>query len=245
VTLALLASFRRLGPGKSGASAFAAFALLIWGASCLPAADFLTARLEAGLSPPASPRGDVIVVLGCGVHEGVPDLAGAGVPREEAQARLLAAARLHRRLGLPVVVAGGSPIAGRPPEAPLMKRMLTELGVPPGKILVEAESRDTFGNALGVRRILEAEGYRTALLVTSAYHMKRAAFQFAGQGVDVVPVPVQFRTRPGRRYFPQDWLPSADASKAVADAGREFLGMAWYRLAPGGIGTAGTGRGGA
>lgn len=230
VLLLLLAAARRAGSPKGGAGTFAFLALLLWGCSCGPAADWLTGRLEEGLSVPAAPRGDAIVVLGGGTHEGVPDLSGVGVPTDEATARLATAARLYRRMPLPVVVTGGAPIPGRPPEGPIMRRILADLGVPPDKVAVESASRDTFENAAFTRRLLEERGHRSVLLVTSAYHMKRAVLLFEREGLKVTAVPAQFRTRPGRVRVWQDWLPSAGSLRAVSSACKEFLGLAWYRL---------------
>jgi uncharacterized SAM-binding protein YcdF (DUF218 family) len=230
VALLLFAARRLQRAGKGGAAACAGFALLLWACSLAPLGDRLLERLEGGLSIPANPRGDVIVVLGGGLDEGVPDLSGVGAPTDDTMARIVTGVRLQRKLKLQVIVSGGTLVPGRALEAPVMKRFLVNLGVPPEKVTVESDSRDTLGNAASVRKLMEAKGYRRALLVTSAYHMRRAAFLFEKKGVAVIPFPAQFRTHPGRTYVWQECLPSASAMRCIAAACKEFLGIAWYRI---------------
>ncbi len=46
------------------------------------------------------------------------------------------------------------------------------------KIILEKRSRNTYGNAVEVRRIMSEKGFKTMVLVTSDYHMKRARYIF-------------------------------------------------------------------
>jgi len=51
---------------------------------------------------------------------------------------------------------------------------------------------NTLGNAIGTRRWVEAQGFKSLIVVTSAYHMPRALAEIAHQlpGVELVPYPV-------------------------------------------------------
>jgi uncharacterized SAM-binding protein YcdF (DUF218 family) len=51
---------------------------------------------------------------------------------------------------------------------------------------------NTLGNAIGTRRWAQAQGFRSLIVVTSAYHMPRALAELAHQlpGVEFVPYPV-------------------------------------------------------
>ena len=51
---------------------------------------------------------------------------------------------------------------------------------------------NTLGNAIGTRRWVESQGFRSIIVVTSAYHMPRALAELSHQlpGVDLVPFPV-------------------------------------------------------
>ncbi|MBW1803888.1 MAG: YdcF family protein, partial [Deltaproteobacteria bacterium] len=55
-------------------------ALLMWSLSITPTQDVVLRGLEAGFSIPMEARGDVIILLGGGIYDGVPDFSGIGRP---------------------------------------------------------------------------------------------------------------------------------------------------------------------
>ncbi len=71
------------------------------------------------------------------------------------------------------------------------------------------------------------------LLVTSAFHMRRAQRLFERQGVNVVPFPVDFKARgawAGPLWRdPLQWLPTARSLANSSVALRELLGRLAYR----------------
>lgn len=73
-------------------------------------------------------------------------------------------------------------------EAAAMAAHAVELGVPREALLLEERSRDTIGNAYFVQRdILDAHGWRSLRVVTSDFHIPRAAWVFQkvlGAGYD-------------------------------------------------------------
>ena len=205
-------------------------ALLIWAMSTSLAADLLIGRLEHGLVIPARPRGDVIVLLGGGINDKVPDLTGRGAPSEGMMPRMVTALRLQRQLDLPILVSGGVVYAGRSAEAPVVRRFLLDLGVPDRQVLVEDKSRDTAENARFSRMILQQHGFRQPLLVTSAFHMHRSVKAFHREGILVTPVPANFMTASDRMFVWADLLPSSGALHGTATALREILGLLYYHL---------------
>jgi uncharacterized SAM-binding protein YcdF (DUF218 family) len=206
------------------------FALLIWALSTSLVSDALISRLENGLVIPDRPKGDVIVLLGGGIYDRVPDLTGSGAPTEEMLARMVTAFRLQRQLGVPILVSGGMVYAGRSAEAPVVRRFLLDLGVPDRQILVEDKSRDTVENARFSRMILQQHRFRQPLLVTSAFHMRRSVKAFSREGVLVVPIPANFMTASERTRVWADLLPTSGAMHSTATALREFLGLLYYHL---------------
>jgi len=206
------------------------FALLIWALSTSLVSDALISRLENGLAIPDRPKGDVIVLLGGGIYDKVPDLTGRGAPTEEMLARMVTALRLQRQLDVPILVSGGVVYAGRSAEAPVVRRFLLDLGVPDRKILVEDKSRDTAENARFSRTILQQHRFRQPLLVTSAFHMRRSLKAFSREGISVTPIPANFMTASERAIVWADLLPSSGAMHGTATALREFLGLLYYRL---------------
>lgn len=200
---------------------------LIWLASTAPVANEMFRGLESDLELPHNPGGDVIILLGGGVYDGVPDMSGRGTPSDSAMHRVVTAARLYRRLSVPVIVSGGKVFAHTDAEALVLKRFLEDLGVPSEKIILEQGSRDTIENARYTKPICQAFGFERPLLVTSAYHMKRAVVSFKKVGMTVMPFPAGFRSLPGRRYGWADILPGSLNGFAVA--AKEYLGLFFYK----------------
>jgi len=63
-------------------------------------------------------------------------------------------------------------------SAELMKRSAIAAGVPAEAILVEPASATTEENATNVAELMHARNLRTAILVTSPYHQRRASMLF-------------------------------------------------------------------
>jgi uncharacterized SAM-binding protein YcdF (DUF218 family) len=185
--------------------------------------------LEAGLTIPQSPRGDVIIVLGGGVYDRVPDLSGKGFPAPDSLGRLVTAARLQKMIGTPVIVSSGQVFPGRNAEAPVAKRILMDLGVPKDKVILEAKSRDTIENAWYSKEICKKSGFKAPIVVTSAYHMKRSVLSFQKVGMDVKAYPANFRTGKRHTYFWDDYLPNMESMETFAMALREYIGLVFYQ----------------
>ena len=60
-----------------------------------------------------------------------------------------------------------------------MRDYCIKLGVPPDKIIIELNSRDTVGDAFfSKQNILIGRGWKNLLVVTSDYHVKRTLIVF-------------------------------------------------------------------
>ncbi|MFM1991503.1 MAG: putative exported protein [Pseudomonadota bacterium] len=183
---------------------------------------------RAGRDGPSPPR--AIVVLGGGLLPADADGPWPDRPSAATVQRAVAAARVARLTGLPVLASGGQPVGGRDSEAGLMRVLLErDLGVPVR--WTEEASRDTAENAACSAAILRAAGIGRVLLVTHAFHMSRARAAFEAAGIDAIPVPTD--PLAGRRYGPPSvaLLPSAEAAAVVALSIRELLGLGWQSLA--------------
>ncbi len=229
VTLFAAAGFWHLRKGRRVAAAIHfALGALLWILSVSPGADILVRGLEAPYESVRDPRGDVIVLLGGGASDRAPDLSGTGAPSEEMWGRIVTAARLQKRLGVPVIVSGGRVFPGRPAEAPIDKRILVDLGVPADRVIPEENSRDTRENAKYTAGIARRAGYRDPVLVTSAYHMRRAAMEFRRAGLPATPCPAVFQTWAGKEYGPEDFLPDGASLRMSSVAAREYAALIVY-----------------
>ena len=92
--------------------------------------------------------------------------------------------------------------------------------------------RNTAEEARAIRSLLPAPQHRV-LLVTSAFHMRRAQALFEREGLTVLPFPVDFQARGawGGSIWrdPLLWLPQARSLEDSSRALRELLGRAVYR----------------
>ncbi len=71
-------------------------------------------------------------------------------------------------------------------EAGAMADWLTAHGVPKTALEVEDQSTDTIENLKNARAAMDARGMKTAIIVTSDYHITRALWLAADQGLDAI-----------------------------------------------------------
>ena len=205
-------------------SGFVALYLL----SIQPVSDVLMRPLEKSFPPlkGSEGRANVIVVLSGGVK----DLSWVGLqsePSEVSLERLIAGVRLSQVLHLPLVLSGGSgdPTNLEMYEAEAMARVAADIGVPRKDIVVERKSRNTIESARAVGKILAG---RRIILVTSAFHMKRASAMFKAQGLEVLPAPAGYTTdQRGLSLF--FLFPTADNLHVSTMAMHEYLSYVWYK----------------
>lgn len=178
--------------------------------------------------PPLSRIGGIILLGGgedidASARWGRPELNSAGD-------RVVAAATLARRFpDVPVLVTGGRAAPGQPGEAAISARILTGLGVPPDRLIVEDRARNTRENARLSLAHLTPDPARPWVLVTSAFHMSRAMAEFAVAGwPEPIPWPVDYRT--GDLADTTGWDPYLNMAR-LETALREILGTLAARLA--------------
>ncbi len=176
-----------------------------------------------------APTADAIVVLGGGM--GANTNATPYAEMWFGADRVWHAARLYKAGRAPLVVPTGS--GERESSLPL----LLDLGVPQGAIRIEDAARNTEENARNIAKMLAAAsgGRRPKiLLVTSAWHMRRALLMFSRYApeLDVVPAAADYEAtvRKRRGLRPSDFLPSAEALYYNTYFFKEWLGYWGYRL---------------
>lgn len=80
-------------------------------------------------------------------------------------------------------------------EGEYVRGLLKNMHYPDSLILIEGKSRNTFENASLSHNILKKTNLKPPyLLVTSAFHMRRALLVFKKEGLDVVPYPADYKT---------------------------------------------------
>ena len=185
-----------------------------------------------------APSAKAIVVLSGGRH---PAPGAARVSEWHDPDRFLAGLDLIREGKAPRLLFTGGASPFRPGQLPEGQRYLTEaqqLGIPTGVMASTPPVLNTAEEAVAIRLLLDR--FKTTsspptriLLVTSAFHMRRAQRLFERQGFEVKPFPVDFQAQgawAGPLWRdPTQWFPSAAALDGSSCALRELLGRLIYR----------------
>ena len=172
---------------------------------------------------------DGIIVLG-GVIDGLVSSQGGEIALNEAAERLTEAAALAYRVpNARIVISGGdgSLLYEGSDEASYAQRFFTRIGIDPARITLEKQSRNTWENAIFTKRHIQPKPGERWLLVTSAFHMKRATGVFRAADFPVAPWPVDFRTRGAEDLLRVPPRPS-EGWKRIDMAVREWVGYIAY-----------------
>ena len=147
--------------------------------------------------------------------------------------RILAAEKLLLMKKAPLLVISGSSgllNKGDFSEAALLKEWLVKKHPQlSSRIQAEEESRNTAQSAQALASLARTQTWRKILLVTSAYHMPRSVLCFQKQGLEVIPVSVDWQGA-SKHYWPESAFPSLGGLSLSTLALREYLGLAAYWL---------------
>ena len=176
-------------------------------------------------------KADAIVVLS-GIF-GPPVKPGYLVNLAESVERLEGGIVLHQSGAAPWLVFTGGRIpwdGGMKVEGEESRDSAVARGVPADQIVITREVGNTADEAQAVADLTRARGWKRIILVTTGWHMPRAAWLFRHAGVDCTIFPVDFRIDPARRITLLDFLPNAGALANTETALREIYGNLFYRL---------------
>jgi uncharacterized SAM-binding protein YcdF (DUF218 family) len=146
----------------------------------------------------------------------------------------------HRELwGLALLRCGKAPVllfsgSTSPATAQARQQLLSLAAVEPGRVLFESASRSTVEGGRAFRALAAANGWRSVLLVSDAYHLARARRDYGMEGLRVMAAPCPTPpptagagptlTRPlDRRVL--DLVPSVEGLAGSSLAVRELLGL--------------------
>ncbi len=170
---------------------------------------------------------DAIVLLGGGMS---PPAGPVRYPELSAAAdRVWHAARLYQAGKAPVIIPSGNL------ESRSSAVLLRDLGVPAAAIRVEDASRNTAENALLSKQVLDELGARRVILVTSAFHMRRAQMLYERLGLEVVPAATDheathLRARNRTSGVRYKLLPDPESLARNTYILKEYIGYWVYRL---------------
>jgi uncharacterized SAM-binding protein YcdF (DUF218 family) len=106
---------------------------------------------------------------------------------DEALARYRDGVRLYRAGWAQKIVFSGAAWDGGSSNAEVMRGLAVRDGIPASAILVDPHGDDTYGNAVHTKALMVEHGLKSAILVTSPYHLQRAVMTFRGvyNGTDI------------------------------------------------------------
>jgi uncharacterized SAM-binding protein YcdF (DUF218 family) len=165
-----------------------------------------------------------IVILAAGRRVDASEYGEATID-ELSLERLRYGAFIARKTGLPVLVSGGF---GDGKASSLAKLLATALFQDYGVQArwLEDQSTNTAENAIYSSRMLKRDGINRIVLVTHAWHLRRAHAAFTANDMSVISAPTAFY-HPAQEGF---WrlIPSVAAFRMSTYAIHESLGILWY-----------------
>jgi len=210
-----------------------AVALILFSFS--PVTDTLLSSLENKFPPLTDLTGleDVkwIVVLGGGHNSDSrypanDQLSGASL------SRLVEGIRIHNSLKDSKLILSGGAVFDPIPEAKVMSDVALALGVGPGDLLLELESKDTEDQARLISKLVNLKAKERFILVTNAAHMPRAMALFRKYGKQPIPAPTDFWVKDIKGVNPIIFFPSASSLRRMERVFNEYLGLAWAKIKP-------------
>jgi uncharacterized SAM-binding protein YcdF (DUF218 family) len=217
---------RKLGAQKLAGRIFgtAAVFLLLW--SWMPVAALGVWTLERDYPQAHLPgrEAQAMVVLASSFYAPNPPQPRS-VPGWGTYLRCRHAAWLYREGWIMPVVASGGRYGDRV-MAEIMRDALVAEGVPRERIWLEGDSDSTRENAAFSAKLLRPRGIRRILLVTEAYHMRRAERYFRKEGFEVEPAPCAYRSPEFDGRW-EEWVPNARAIAINEFTLHEWLASAW------------------
>lgn len=184
-------------------------------------------EFQTGAPVPEPLRGcRYVVVLGSG-HADISSWSATDKLSPSGLARLVEAFRILRALPDARLIVSGPGDPGRPSHAAVLTAAAESLGIAPDRITLIETAHDTEDEAHIVKTIA---GNTRVALVTSAWHMPRAADLFRAAGVDFVPCPTDYAARFNETFHWQDMGWDVESLERSTKAVHEFLGRLWLRV---------------
>jgi uncharacterized SAM-binding protein YcdF (DUF218 family) len=109
-------------------------------------------------------------------------------------------------------------------SAHALRRKAIFLGVAPKNVLIEDKSNTTFGNAKNSLKIMQTQGFKSAIVVTSSYHTRRASVIFGQlfRGLDLTVCSVPYNL-----LIQDNWWKNSYTATIVIS---EYMNIVWHYL---------------
>ena len=170
-----------------------------------------------------------IIVLGGALSSGfIAETHGQVALNSAAERMTQAVELLDRHPEMPLIFSGfsGRFIRSQTSESDLALQFFASLGVNTNRVILENQSRNTYENAKFTKELIDFAGEGPWILVTSAFHMPRAAEIFTDHDIEIIAYPTDFRSQ---ATMPWRW-DLADGAEQLGIVLHEWIGLIVYRL---------------
>jgi uncharacterized SAM-binding protein YcdF (DUF218 family) len=131
-----------------------------------------------------------------------------------------------------IIISGGSGrLIDDTRESVLAKAFLiNNCGVPDSVVYIDTVSRNTYENAVESKKLMHAEGLKSAIIITSAWHMRRAegCFKKLGMDVDIHPTDGLYNIQ--KFYLTDSIVPDTRNIVKWENLMHEIVGVIVYKL---------------
>ncbi len=115
-------------------------------------------------------------------------------------------------------------------ESDWVASQLKDFNIPDSDIIIENQSRNSFENAFFSKKLLDSAHLPPPyILITSAFHMRRALSTYKKIGLDVIPFPCNYIAGKGA-IGPGDFIPSISTFGTWYYYIKEIVGVAVYSI---------------
>lgn len=132
--------------------------------------------------------------------------------------------RLYHNIEGAKILVSGYEGRGTIPEANKTANLLQSIGIRGEDIFVYPKPKDTKEEAKNIKEILKKQKF---ILVTSAYHMKRAMMIFEHVGLKPTPAPTDYLIKESDSAIS---LPDGYSLNKTEKAWHEYIGIVWLRI---------------
>ena len=171
-----------------------------------------------------SDQADAIVLLSGPDRYSTPPEYEHDHPGPMEMERIRHAAVLHRATKLPIAVVGGDSANTGIAGGFLLQKTLSDHFMINTKWTI-SKSSHTFDNAYYTARTLHPYGMSQIVLVTHAWHMKRAKAAFEREGFSVIPAATGFYSKDHLERGGLAWIPNARALNQIRWVIHELIGI--------------------
>lgn len=199
----------------------------------IQATPFFSYHLSKSIELPpikqsAVKNSQAIVVLGGGINNSSYEYPMGAVVKTSTLIRLDYAAYLAKQYPNKLIVTSGGYTGSKYTEASVMRDTLITTFAVKNPILIEDKSRDTDENAEFVAKMLLAKGIHRVVVVSQAFHVRRAIMLFKKYGLEPIGASTDYVSSDDAHTKELMFVPNATAMAITARTLHETFGYLFY-----------------